>query len=170
MDTSFQATGLWPFCSGQLPVSSTVPDMAQPCCEHELSWRERNCCSGAISRNLRIPAGREDLYYCHSYTPDLENSLPAPLGRIPDIALLFSQKLRLKTEEENRIHAEIEIFLRKEQQVGPQNFLILWHVCVLLIKYQGQQKKFKEQKINHDSTSLINELYSPLFFKSYPSG
>ncbi|KAB1283399.1 Dynein regulatory complex protein 9 [Camelus dromedarius] len=28
------------------------------------------------------------------------------------------EKLRLKTEEENRIHVEIEMFLRKEQQVG----------------------------------------------------
>jgi hypothetical protein len=29
----------------------------------------------------------------------------------------------MKTEEENRIHMEIEVFLRKEQQVSHQNLL-----------------------------------------------
>lgn len=90
---------------------------------------------------LRIPADRENLYYCHSYTPNLENSLPALLGRIL-MLVCYLQKLRLKTEEENRIHAEIEVFLRKEQQVGPQTFLILWSVCFPLIKCQGQQNNF----------------------------
>lgn len=90
---------------------------------------------------LRIPAGRENLSCCYSYTLNLENSLAALLGRIL-MLVCYSQKLRLKTEEENRIHAEIELFLRKEQQVGPQTFLILWSVCFPLIKCQGQQNNF----------------------------
>ncbi|XP_045143457.1 dynein regulatory complex protein 9 [Echinops telfairi] len=34
----------------------------------------------------------------------------------PDVSLPSLQKLRMKTEEENRIHMEIEAFLKKEQQ------------------------------------------------------
>lgn len=57
---------------------------------------------------------------------NIENfSFRTLLARFPDTGLLLSQKLRLKTEEENRIHLEIETFLRKEQQVGPQNFSML---------------------------------------------
>ncbi|KAF3827467.1 hypothetical protein GH733_002953 [Mirounga leonina] len=38
-------------------------------------------------------------------------------NRTEELLLEEIEKLRLKTEEENRIHMEIEMFLRKEQQL-----------------------------------------------------
>ena len=47
----------------------------------------------------------------------------ALLRREPVLGAL--QKLRMKTEEENRVHMEIEMFLKKEQQVSLRDLCFL---------------------------------------------
>lgn len=103
-----------------------------------------------------ILADKENLCYDHSYTTNLENLFPA--GKNSDVGLLFPQKLRLKTEEENRIHIEIETFLKKEQQVSHQNLFIRCNVSVPLIKHQRQQKEILKETSTFNSASLMNEL------------
>ncbi|XP_073660222.1 dynein regulatory complex protein 9 isoform X3 [Tursiops truncatus] len=46
-------------------------------------------------------------------------------SKTEELLLEEIEKLRLKTEEENRIHAEIEIFLRKEQQIREYEQVII---------------------------------------------
>ncbi|XP_028348657.1 dynein regulatory complex protein 9 [Physeter macrocephalus] len=76
-------------------------------------------------------------------------------SKTEELLLEEIEKLRLKTEEENRIHAEIEIFLRKEQQ---DLALMNWNTRQSFPGKLEEKLEFWMEKFDKDTEMKQNEL------------